>query len=170
MENNKEQWLPIIGYNKYEVSNKGQVRNIKTKRILKQAHGNTGYSFVSLRRDGTTKTYSIHRLVMEAFDPRPDADRMDVNHKDWNKLNNNLENLEWTTRKENLLHGSGPTELRVLESMLHNAMKAALHEWYGKLLSAKCTKEAFTERVVAQAIQDATEFYNETHEEQIYNE
>lgn len=164
MNNIKEQWLPIVGYDKYEVSNKGQVRNKKTGRILKQAYQNSGYTIVALRRDGKTKTYSIHRLVMETFEPRPDADHLDVNHKDWDKTNNNLDNLEWVTRKVNLLYGSGPNELKILESMLHNAIKAALHQWYNKLLSAKCTKECFTERVVEQAISDATKFYNETHQ------
>lgn len=162
---NKEQWLPINGFDNYEVSNLGQVRNKKTNRILKQAHQNSGYSIVSLRRGGTTKTYAIHRLVMEAFNPRQDANKLDVNHKDWNKLNNKLDNLEWTTRSENLLHGSGPTELKILESMLTNAIKFALHEWYDRLLTAKCTKETFTEKVVTEAIQNAAEFYNE---QQIY--
>lgn len=160
---NTETWKTIVGYSNYEVSDKGQVRNKKTGRILKQAHQNTGYTIVSLRRDKKTKTYPIHRLVMEAFVPRPDADRLDVNHKDWDKTNNELSNLEWTTRSENLLHGSGPTELKVLESMLCNQLKAALHKWYYQLLSAKCTKQAFTDRVVAQAIEDATQFYNDTH-------
>lgn len=159
----KEQWKDIVGFSKYEVSNLGQIRNKKTGRILKQAHQNTGYTIVSLRRDGRTISHSVHRLVMEAFEPRPDADKYDVNHKDWDKTNNHLDNLEWTTRQENLIHGAGPTELRVLETMLHNSLKKALHDWYNKLLSAKCTKEAFTERVVYQAVEDATKFYQETH-------
>lgn len=163
MNNIKEQWLPIVGYDKYEVSDLGQIRNKKTGRILKQAHQNTGYTIVSLRKNNSTKTYSVHRLVMETFEPREDADKFDVNHKDWDKTNNHLSNLEWTTRKENLLHGSGPTELRILETMLCNSIKVALHNWYDKLLYAKCTKEAFTQRVVENSIEEATKFYNETH-------
>lgn len=160
----KETWKDIYNIPMYEVSDLGQVRNKKTGRILKQAHLNTGYTFVSLRNNNKTHSYSVHRLVLETFDPRPNADQLDVNHKDWDKLNNKLDNLEWTTRKQNLLYGSGPTELRVLETMLHNALKKALHEWYDRLLCAKCAKEAFTAKVVEQAIQGATEFYNETHD------
>lgn len=159
----KTQWLPIIGYDNYEVSNKGQVRNSKTLRVLKQSIQNSGYCIVSLSKKGKSKTYSVHRLVMEAFEPRPDANLYDVNHKDWNKMNNNLDNLEYTTRRDNILHGSGPNELRVLESMLTNAIKTSLHEWYNKLLTVRCTKETFTEKVVADAIQGAIEFYNYTN-------
>ena len=158
-----EKWKQVIGYSNYEVSDKGNVRNTNTGRILKTAMQNSGYTIVSLRKNGKTKTVSIHRLVLEAFMPRPDADKYEVNHLDWDKTNNNLNNLVWVKRSENMLHGSVPNELKVLESMLCNAIKSSLHKWYDMLLSAKCTKEAFTEKVVEQAITDATKFYNETH-------
>lgn len=159
----KDTWKTIKDYDMYEVSNTGQVRNKKTGRILQQAHSNTGYTFVCLRANGVSRNKSVHRLVLETFNPRPDANKYEVNHIDYNKLNNNLENLEWVTRNDNLLHGTGPTELRVLEAMLHNAIKASLHQWYDRLLTAKCTKETFTTEVVKEAIEGATKLYNETH-------
>ena len=153
------QWLQVVNYNNYEVSNTGEVRNKKTGRILKQTMQNTGYKQVCLSNNGIRKTHSVHRLVIMAFNPINNHQLMDVNHKDYDKTNNNIENLEWTTRSENLLHGSGPNELRILESMLTNSIKKALHQWYDKLLNAKISKEVWTEEVVQNAIANATEIY-----------
>ena len=161
--NTQEIFKPIAGYDNYEVSNLGHVRNNKTGRILAIATSNTGYSFVSLSKNGKNKSHSIHRLVLETFDPKDNMKELDVNHIDWDKTNNTLENLEWTTRQENLLHGSGPTELKRLESMLCNAIKVTLHKFYDQLLTVKCTQQTFTTEVVEQAIINATNFYNETH-------
>lgn len=159
----KEQWKQITNYDNYEVSDLGRVRNATTKKVLQPARQNSGYTIVSLRKDGKTKTHAIHRLVMEAFRPIDKSWTYDVHHKDWDKTNNILENLEWVTRSENLLRGSGPTELKVLEAMLCNAIKSSLHKWYDMLLTAKCTKDAFTTQVVENAIEGATMLYNESH-------
>ena len=158
-----EEWKNIVNYDNYEVSNFGRIRNKNTKRILRTAVQNSGYTIVSLRRAGKTKTHAVHRLVLEAFNPISQAWTYEVNHIDWDKTNNTLENLEWVKRSENLLHGSGPTELKVLEAMLCNAIKSSLHKWYDMLLTAKCTKDAFTAEVVENAIAGATQLYNETH-------
>ena len=161
MTTTEEIYKPIIGYDNYEVSNLGHIRNIKTGRILRGATSNTGYYFVSLSQNGKTKSHSVHRLVLETFDPRPNMHALDANHIDWDKTNNKLENLEWVTRQENLLHGSGPTELRRLESMLCNAIKKALHKFYDQLLTVKCTQDAFSTRVVEKAIIDATNYFKD---------
>lgn len=56
-------------------------------------------------KDGKTETRRVHRLVAEAFIPNPE-NKSDVNHIDFNRSNNCVENLEWTTRQENCLHSA----------------------------------------------------------------
>jgi hypothetical protein len=98
-----ELWNPIANYDNYEVSSFGNVRNKKTGKILKQTI-NSGYYCVGLSNI-KTKTYNVHRLVCEAF-IQNNENKQHVNHKDKNKLNNNLDNLEWMTPQENNIHRS----------------------------------------------------------------
>ena len=103
-----EIWKPIKGYEGlYEVSNFGNVRSLKRNttegKVLKQGWHTRGYSNVSLSKGNNHKTRSIHRLVAETFIPNPN-NLPEVNHKDGNKKNNCVENLEWVTRIENVLH------------------------------------------------------------------
>ena len=98
-------WKKVEGYN-YEVSDDGQVRNYKTKKLLKQGV-NKSYPYArvsfSLGCSGTPKIMFIHRLVAEAFINNPE-NKPQVNHIDGNKLNNSVSNLEWVTAKENTEH------------------------------------------------------------------
>ena len=102
MEVKKETWMTIKHHDNYEVSDLGNVRNKKTKRILKPAISNKGYYLVSLSRNCKQHTYTIHKLVMEHFD-RCAFDYEVINHKDHDKLNNNIDNLEYITQKENCI-------------------------------------------------------------------
>ena len=86
-----EEWLPVNDYENYEVSSLGQVRNQKTKRILK-AGSNGGYLTVGLRQDGSSKSCSVHRLVALAFIENPE-NKAQVNHKDKVRSNNTVSNL-----------------------------------------------------------------------------
>ena len=97
-----EKWKPIKGYERYEISSIGNVRNSKTGRILKKDKSRNYYEVV-LSQQGKTKKYAIHRLVAEHFINNP-KNKPQVNHKDGNKLNNNIENLEWVTVSENIKH------------------------------------------------------------------
>jgi hypothetical protein len=98
-----EIWNTIDGYENYQVSSFGKVRNKNTGRILKQAMMG-GYYCVGLSNK-KTKTFSVHQLVSKAFIPNPE-NKPQVNHKDKNSLNNNLTNLEWVTNQENSKHRS----------------------------------------------------------------
>ena len=90
---------------RYEISNNGNVRNKKTGRILKQSPNKHGYARVSFS-NGLGKNPKIvfpHREVAILFIPNPD-NKPEVNHKDGDKMNPSMENLEWVTSKENNIH------------------------------------------------------------------
>lgn len=93
------EWLIISDHPNYEVSSTGDVRNRKTGRILSKRVNNAGYARASL--DG--KECKVHRLVALAFIPNPNG-YSEINHKDGDKLNNVVDNLEWTTRGKNIQH------------------------------------------------------------------
>ena len=84
----------------YEISSLGRVRNLKGK-ILKTYIQNCGYEQIKVAFNKTHK--QIHRLVAEAFIANPENKKY-VNHIDGNKLNNSVNNLEWCTNSENILH------------------------------------------------------------------
>lgn len=113
-----EVWKDIPGYEGlYQVSNTGKIKRLARfkynpmckdskqlipEKILKSGI-RTGYCVVPLLKDGVRKTYSVHRIVAHVFIPNPENKRT-VNHKDGNKTNNNVDNLEWNTDSENLMH------------------------------------------------------------------
>jgi hypothetical protein len=106
METQHEEWKPIAGSNgEYHVSSNGRVKSYKNgkERILKPGLIGNGYPAVDICTNGKRKIQKIHRLVALAFIPNEEG-KGDVNHKDGNKLNNYVENLEWMTRKENIQH------------------------------------------------------------------
>ena len=98
-----EEWrsLDIIGFHLYFVSNKGRVRRLNRLKSLKKNRG--GYLELNLYRLNRFVTRTVHRLVMIGFTRVIMSDRQ-INHKDMNKENNCLENLEWCTAKENIAH------------------------------------------------------------------
>ena len=109
-----EEWKLIPGYDgKYEVSDWGRVRSYKRQkeRILSPGKDKNGYYQVSLCKDGKEKHCIIHRLVAEAFISNPN-NLPEVNHKDEDKRNNHVTNLEWCSREYNLAYGTRVERIR----------------------------------------------------------
>lgn len=100
-----ETFVKIKGFENYEVSNLGKVRNIKSGRILKPFLHKNGYLTHQLSEHNKRKTLLLHRIIATAFIDNPD-EKPCVNHIDENKLNNDLSNLEWCTERENIIHGT----------------------------------------------------------------
>lgn len=111
-----EQWKDIKGYEGlYQVSSLGRVKRIlfknkmvekKEDKVLKPFQSKKGYLQVTLCKNNKTKLFNIHRLVAEAFIDNPD-NLPQVNHRDENKENNKINNLEFCTSKYNHNYGTG---------------------------------------------------------------
>lgn len=96
-------WSKINGFSNYSVSKNGKIRNDKSGNIKTPIKGTNGYYNVDLYENGQRTKVRIHRVVGETFIDNPEH-KTQINHKDGNKLNNNVENLEWVTPSENMRH------------------------------------------------------------------
>jgi hypothetical protein len=108
-----EIWKSVLGYEGLlEISNQGRMRSLNREvkrglgksimkgKVLSQWKTTTGYWGVKAEMNGKTKHFRIHREVAKAFIPNPE-NKDEVNHKDHDRLNNSVDNLEWVTRAEN---------------------------------------------------------------------
>lgn len=110
-----ELFKEIEGYDgRYLIGSKGTVismefrNNIASKprtMVMNPTDNGNGYQIVFLGNNGKRERHYVHRLVAKAFLPKADGKDV-VNHKDWNKRNNAVENLEWCTQKENIKHSA----------------------------------------------------------------
>ena len=89
----------------YGITSCGKVWSYKRKKFLKPTDNGSGYLIVQLCKNGEVKTYSLHRLVAQAYLPNPE-NLPQVNHRDENKTNNCLQNLEWCDAKYNANYGT----------------------------------------------------------------
>lgn len=116
MDNTTEIWKDIPGYEGlYQVSNLGRVKSLeRTKNgingcikiqneIILKTRNSRGYRRISLGSKASRKDYQVHQLVAKTFIPNA-GDRTEINHKNGNKSDNSISNLEWCTRSENCLH------------------------------------------------------------------
>ena len=129
----EEIWKPVVGYEGlYEVSSLGIVRSLdrydsrncfRKGRILKLNDNGRGYLDVQLCSNGKVKHHLVHRLVAEAFIPNP-YNLPQVNHRDENPSNDNVDNLEWCDAKYNINYGTGLT--RAIDTKLRNGTYTGL--------------------------------------------
>ena len=152
----EEIWRPVVGYEGlYEVSNLGRVRSLDMYvkvgygnyrlhkgKVLSPTKNKNGYLKVNLYCNGKQKTIDVHRLVTEAFLPNPD-NLPQVNHKDEDKTNNRVENLEWCDHKYNMNYGT--RNIRAKETAIKNGYWSSLSkeekEERRKENSKKCYQE-----------------------------
>lgn len=119
---NDEVWKMIDGYSRYEVSTFGRVKN-KDGVIMKTTPQNAGYIRIKMVNDiGTKKNVRVHRLVCLAFLENP-WNKPTVNHKDHNKWNNHISNLEWATIPEQNAHRT------IVKSTYNHLEKAPMDTW-----------------------------------------
>ena len=93
----------IDGFPKYRIGRDGRVINSRGHEKTPYLHPESGYFGMNLYSNGRGYPKRVHRLVAETFIPNPE-NKPEVNHKDGNKQNNSVDNLEWVTRSENMLH------------------------------------------------------------------
>lgn len=94
---------PVAGHERYEINTGGVIRNSSSKKIKGRYIGTTGYFMVSFSYQNKSKPQRVHRLLMSTFKPNSQPS-LYINHKNGNKLDNTLSNLEWCTYLENMDH------------------------------------------------------------------
>jgi len=156
---NKEIWKNISGYEKlYQISNFGNVKSLPKKRkgpnwikitdeiILKQSIDKWGYHAVKLTKNGNSKFHLVHRLVLYAFVGKENKGQETL-HLDDNTHNNNINNLKWGTKSENIkqMHAHGRKNMKGEESPAAKLTKAQvdrIHFLKGKVEKGYWTKLA----------------------------
>ena len=107
-----ELWREVVGFENYMVSSLGRIYSKKNRIIMKSTPDNKGYFRVSFYEHGKSYTRKVHRLVAESFIDNPNG-LPQVNHKDENKSNNSVDNLEWCTNKYNRHYGTATERTRL---------------------------------------------------------
>lgn len=98
-----ELWKEYPGSKEYLISSYGRVKTAKTGRILTPCVDARGYERIALFKHDRNRRFKVHRLVAETYIPNTE-NKPQVNHKDGNKRNNRVDNLEWATNAENFEH------------------------------------------------------------------
>ena len=138
-----EEWRDIKGYEGlYQVSNHGRVSSLNCRGhkgcigILTPRLDGKGYEMVALYKEGKARNTKVHRLVAQAFIPNPN-NYPQVNHKDENKTNNDVKNLEWCTNEYN--HNYGTRNERVGKSLSKKVICITTGEIFNSMREA-CRK------------------------------
>lgn len=107
----EQEWTSIPGFPNYAISRSGEVLNVKRNRQIAKSFDKDGYLLVNLWKDNKQHTCKLSRLVATVFIPNPDG-LPEVNHKDEDKTNNCVDNLEWCDRKHNINYGTRTEKTR----------------------------------------------------------
>ncbi len=118
----------------YSVTENGQIWSERSKKFLVSTPNSQGYLLVTLSKQGERKKYRVHRLVLQTFCPVDNMENLQVNHKDENKQNNCLSNLEWSNSSANNNYGS---RLSRISSTLRNKVEEGF-ALCGKNAPVKC--------------------------------
>jgi hypothetical protein len=102
-----EEWLPIVTFERYEISNLGNIR--RGSRMLKPGLDTYGYNQINLYKDGKRFTKKIYRLVLETFNPNV-CNKPQIDHINRIRSDDRLENLRWVTASENVRNSKNFTE------------------------------------------------------------
>ncbi len=156
----QEEWRPIADlYWRYEVSNKGVVRSIERymprpvfgtlhikPKVIASHISPRGYRMYSLKNDiaGVQHTRGIARILAEAFIPNPE-NKPEVNHIDGNPLNNDLSNLEWNTRLENMQHASRMKLFKKPRFGVHNNLSKLTDELVVEIIQSNQEGESYSQ-------------------------
>ena len=149
MASQVEFWLPIAGYDGYDVSNFGRTRSwygknghsISQPRIVGESVRATGYRSLTLGGKRIRKGHFVHRLVLKAFRGLPPSGQDKTNHRNGCKADNRLENLEWCSQQENVTHCYQFLDPRVLrgeeigDSKFKEADIRQMRQWFAEGLS-----------------------------------
>lgn len=145
-----ETWKTVIDFSNYQISNKGRVINRKKGWYLHPAPNKKrrNYYYISLQQNGKRKNLLLSRLVAIHFIANP-LNKTQVNHKNGDKSNNNVNNLEWVTPKENVAHailngfiaeplrGSKQPRAIINEGNVINIRKLAKNGMYHRIIAKK---------------------------------
>ena len=165
----EEIWRPIVGYEGlYEVSSYGRVRSldryVKGKsyrlhkgKVLSPGKNSRGYLSAVLSYNGKHKAITVHRLVAETFLPNPD-NLPEINHKDEDKTNNSVDNLEWCDRSYN--NNYGTARIRAKETAIKNgywtglSRKESMKKYYKENRDRICEQRKEYKRKKKEMIQN----------------
>lgn len=184
-----EKYLPIIGFeSRYKISSCGVVVSLPKEhpagfngngikkipqKTLSCRSDKDGYRIITITDGNKPYTKKVHRLVAECFIPNPESKRY-VNHKDGNKANNRVDNLEWCTHSENMLHayniGLKTSNVKIYShlgalkcSKKISAYCSKTHEivWSEPSITSACKKYSLDQRTVQRIL--SKEKYYKTH-------
>jgi hypothetical protein len=125
------EFIPVNGFHNHVISGDGRIISVRFKKIMKMQKNSDGYYTVSLAYNNTKKTFLVHRLVAEHFLKKP-AGKDYVNHIDSDRTNYHMDNLEWCTHSENMIHArkmkKDKNKTIKIENQKHRTPKSTLKD------------------------------------------
>lgn len=148
-----EVWKQLDGYSRYLFSNYGRIKSTKyqggkSERIIHPAISGGYLKSIFLNDNGIYDSHVVHRLICLAFYPNDNYKNLEVNHKDANKVNNHIDNLEWVTRQQNMDHAKENNLNVILKG--EQIGNSILKEWQVLEIRSKFKRRIYTRRMLSQ--------------------